>query len=372
MRLVSLATTLLSVVSALPAQPQPLAPTSNITISTGSTLHYSSILIPAGVTVTFAGTAAAVVRCDGDCIVHGTLSVAGNLTTSNGPGAVSNGNGVSGSACSPCIPFGFCPCNGYSNPASPGTHYGVYGGSVPFSLMGGSEGGSLRLWSSPVGPGSCCSINAGYFYGGGGGGTLVVIAGGVIDVGGVINANGGRTGIYGRSGSAGSVLLRGLGGTTIRPTAQVLAAPEPGGTAANGGEVRIDAWGSAPLVQGTLAAPAPVVLTLPHLRATGVPTIGSTWSLDVYAPENSIVFVGAATQPAVSTPTPFGTLSIDLSQGGIIGTVATTNGHDPRATVPWVIPNQAQLIGLPLWLQGLAWPVTMSARLTNTITATVQ
>ena len=281
MRLVSLAPTLLSVVSALPAQPQPLAPTSNITITTGGTLHYSSILIPAGVTVRFDGAAPAVVRCDGDCIVHGTLSVAGAQVTWSGPGAVSNGSGASGDGCTPCQPFGFCSCYGYSNPASPGTHHGVYGGSVPFSLLGGSNGGSYSLRSSPFGPGPCCSINAGYFQGGGGGGTLVVIAGGVIDVDGVIDANGGRLGFYSRSGSAGSVLLRGLGGTTIRPTGQVLAAPEPGGTAANGGEVRIDAWGSAPLVQGTLSAPAPVVLTLPHLRATGVPTIGSTWSLDV-------------------------------------------------------------------------------------------
>jgi hypothetical protein len=38
-----------------------LMPTSNMTIATGTPLHYSSILIPAGVTLTFVGSAPAIV-----------------------------------------------------------------------------------------------------------------------------------------------------------------------------------------------------------------------------------------------------------------------------------------------------------------------
>jgi hypothetical protein len=148
----------------------------------------------------------------------------------------------------------------------------------------------------------------------------------------------------------------------------VLAGP----ASASGGEVRLDAWGSPPLVQGSIDAPAPVVLALPLLRATSAPVIGTTWLVDVFAPDNAFVFLAASTQPVVGTPTPFGTLEIDLLSGGIVGTAATATGHDPRATIPWAIPSVPQLVGLQLWLQGLAWPPVLSPRLTNAISAHVQ
>lgn len=352
--------------SALPAQPPPLAPTSHTTISTAGSLHYSSILIPAGVTVQFTGTAPAVVLCDGDCIVHGTLSAAA-IGATDGPGAVTNGIGSPGAYCASfCSPFG-CHCWGYWIPGSSGVHHGAYGSAIPFSLLGGSPGGSQVLyWNSNPMVFACCDLFGGIIPGGGGGGTLVVIAGGSIYIGGVVDVRGGAGGAG--SGSAGSLLLRGVGGTVIRPGGQLLAGP----ASASGGVVRLDAWGSLPLVQGPIVAPPPVVLALPHLRASSPPVIGTTWSIDVFAPASTFVFLAASTQGGASLPTPFGTLEIDLSTAAIIGVAPSGTGHDPNATIPWVIPHLPQLIGLQLWLQGLAWPAALPPRLTNTISATVQ
>jgi hypothetical protein len=197
------------------------------------------------------------------------------------------------------------------------------------------------------------------------GGTLVVIADGFIDIGGVVDVRGGVGG--GWNGSAGSLLLRGSGGIVLRPSGQLLA-----GLGSQGGEVRLDSWGNPPLVQGSIMAPAPVVLALPHLHTSSAPVIGTTWSLDVFAPANTVAFVAAATQPAVSAQTPFGILEIDLASGAIVGIATSVPGHDSRATIPWAIPNQPQLIGVPLWVQGLAWPASLPPRLSNTIAAVVQ
>lgn len=353
--------------SALAAQFPVLAPTSNTTIATGGSLHYSSILIPAGVTVQFTGGAPAVVRCDGDCIVHGTLSAAA-VGVTDGPGAVISGMGFMGSYCpANCTPFG-CFCFGTFVPAGAGVHHGAYGSAIPFSLQGGSPGGATlnRISSSLF---TCCDGVLGVTPGGGGGGTLAVIAGGLVDVDGVVDVRGGSSSssIFPAPGSAGSVLLRGEGGTVLRPSGQVLAGP-----ASAGGEVRLDAWGGLPLVQGIVDAPAPVVLALPHLQATSAPVIGTTWSVDTYAPENSVVFLAAATQLVPGLPTPFGPLEIDLAFGGGVGIAVAGTGHDPIATISWTVPNQPILVGLPIHAQALAWPPALPPRLTNAVSVFVQ
>ena len=84
----------------------PLWPTVNTTIVVGvGELHYSSINIPAGVTVRFVAAGGApglpaIVRCDGDAIVHGTLSVTGDLSVNDRPaGWVTTGEGSVGNVC---------------------------------------------------------------------------------------------------------------------------------------------------------------------------------------------------------------------------------------------------------------------------------
>lgn len=347
------------------AQHPVLHPTSNVVISTSGALHYSSILIPAGVTVWFSGTAPAVVLCDGDCIVHGTLSAASS-GTADGPGAVTTGIGTPGVNCaSACGPFG-CVCWGQYTPPGSGTHHGAYGSVLPFSLAGGSPGGSEALLGHSIG---CCDIFLGLFPGGGGGGTLVVQAGGRIEIDGTIDVRGG-TAVFGSSalGSAGSVLLRGAAGTVLLPAGVVHAGP----ATSNGGYVRLDAWGSAPAVQGAIHAPPSTVLELPHLHAPASPSLGSTWLLDVYAPENTYVILAVSAAQSAGTSTAFGLLGIDLASAVTLAPSTTpASSHDPRATIPCPVPNHAVLLGLQVWAQALAAPPTLAPRLSNTISATV-
>ena len=167
------------------AQYPPLAPTADTTIVVPSgVLHYSSIHVPAGVTVRFVapGTGPAsvpgmpaVVVCDGDAIVHGTLSLTYDLINARPAGWVTTGAGTGGMTCGSVV---------YQPPGG-GQHAGTYGSVLPFSLEGGSNGGGIGYWD----PG--CSQFLSFASGGIAGGTLVLLAGGRIEIHGTVTADGG-------------------------------------------------------------------------------------------------------------------------------------------------------------------------------------
>jgi hypothetical protein len=238
---------------------------------------------------------------------------------------------------------------------------------MPFSLLGGSSGGiTVSTYGSNPYFHLCCDLFGGLTPGGPAGGTLAVLAGGNIDIDGVVDVRGGT---YGSIGSAGSLLLRADGNTLLRPSGQLLAITS--GTV-GAGEVRLDAWGSAPVVQGSISAPAPVVVALPYLRALAAPAIGTAWSIEVFARPSTVVFLAASTGSIPSTATPFGSLELDLASGDVVAMATSSTGIDPAAAFAWSVPNAPQLIGLPLWLQGLAWPAALPPRLTNAVSAIVQ
>jgi hypothetical protein len=137
------------------------------------------------------------------------------------------------------------------------------------------------------------------------------------------------------------------------------------------GYVRLDAWGAPPLIQGTVT-PAPTVLKLPYLRTLLPPLIGATWILDVFAPTNAPVFLAASLTQGNGTATPFGALGIDLATANFVALAVAQPSHDPFASVPIAVPNAQVLVGLSLWIQGLAVPPVLAARLTNTLAAVVQ
>jgi hypothetical protein len=253
-----------------------------------------------------------------------------------------------------------------------GRHAGAYGSVVPFSLEGGSPGGVLAEYD----PLPSCRQFIQFHWGGFGGGTLVLLARGRIEVHGTVTADGFHPGSSG--GSGGSVLLRGDAGVHVLPGGVVTArggtfglSSRPPETNGAPGYVRLDAWGAPPVIQGTVDPPA-TVIELPHLRTQSPPQIGTTWTLDVLAPENAPIFLGVSLQPAPSTPTPFGPLGIDLTLAAILAPTVAQPGHDPIASVPLAVPLAPTLVGLNLWVQGLAIPPSLPARLTNTIAAVVQ
>jgi hypothetical protein len=258
-------------------------------------------------------------------------------------------------------------------PPEGGRHAGTYGSVLPFSLDGGSPGGDLVTYSDPG-----CFQFASRGGGGEGGGTLVLLAQGRIEIDGTVTADaqGGWAG-----GSGGSLPVRGGAGVTVLPGGTVTArggmaptAPPPFPPLMSigaPGYIRLDAWGAPPSLQGTVT-PAPTVLELPYLRQRSDPRIGTTWNLDVFAPENAPVFVAASPTPGSGTPTPFGPLGLDLATAAFVALVVAQPSHDPVANVPWPIPNAPALVGLSVWIQALAVPTVLPARLTNTLAAVVQ
>jgi hypothetical protein len=361
---------LLCVTTSLRAQYPPLAPTADTTIVVSSgALQYSSISIPVGVTVRFEAPSPggfplpgvpAIVLCDGDAIIEGTLSVSGNAAN-QAAGWVGTGTGTSGLYCGSASMY----------PPRGGAHAGSYGSVIPFSLDGGSEGGGI-IYSSQN-----CLQWLSSSDGANGGGTLVLLAGGRIEVRGSVTASGGAGNA---AGSGGSILLRGDGGTYVFPGASVTAAGGWAGPVpppypwdwSNGapGYVRLDSWGAPPLNLGTVT-PAPTVLELPHLRALSAPSIGATWTLEAFAPEASLVFAAASLAPG-STTTQFGLLGLDLATAVGIAIAAAQPSHDPVASLQWTIPNVSQAIGVTLWVQAMAIPPGLPARLTNSFAATLQ
>jgi len=349
------------------AQNPPLAPTTSISLPTGAILRYSSISIPAGVTVTFTGSAPAVLVCDGDCIIRGTLSAAATATT-GGPGAYDIAPGRPGVYCPGFCPLG-CSCWPQSVTPTSGQHFGVYGSDLPCSLTGGSRGGD-HFWRDSSNPvfGGCCDIITTMIPGGHGGGALALLAGGRIDIHGVIDVTGSSNWLS-ANGSAGSLLLRGLGGTTLWPGGQLRAGP----SSAEGGYLRVDAWGGSPVVHGSLLAPAPRLVELPLLRAATLPVLGTSWSVEAFVPDQTLVVLAAALQPGSNIATLFGSLAIDLNNAVTVNVgVARSASHDPVLALPVPIPNASYLLGLPLWLQAFAVPTVAPPRLSNALAVVVQ
>ncbi|MGE3171226.1 MAG: hypothetical protein AB7O97_01290 [Planctomycetota bacterium] len=364
--------------AAVRAQHPALSPTSDTTIVVSGPLHYSSISVPAGVTVRFTAPGfgpfsvpgmPAVVFCDGDAIVHGKLALEGEIINDSPAGWVFTGQGRSGSQCA----------LNYLFPPEGGRHASNYGSVLPFSLEGGSPSGENYLYDA-----ACIQLQS-RVPGAEGGGTLVLLADGRIEVAGTITADGhGVT----AGGSGGSILLRGAAGVTILPGGSVTARGGPGAPPltippispplppdyrlGEPGYVRLDAWGALPAIQGTVEPP-PTALALPHLRSVSQPSIGTTWTCSVFAPENSAVFVAASPNPDNGTPTPFGPLGIDVASATILAWAAVApSGHDPFVSTPASVPNAPVLVGLGFWTQALVFPPALPARLSNTLSLVVQ
>jgi hypothetical protein len=203
----------------------------------------------------------------------------------------------------------------------------------------------------------------------------VLEADGVIDVSGSVEANGMQawwtnTG----AGSGGSILLRGMGGLTVRAGGLVAARPGPSlysSWPAYFGLIRLDAYGQQPTLLGVVD-PAPHVLRLPYLMETQAPTIGATWDLQVVAPAGDGVFLAASFQPGSFTGA-YGTVGIDVATAITFGLmIVPATGHDPIATLRLPVPNVPALVGLNLWTAGLDWNTALPPRYTNTIQSTVR
>ena len=84
------------------------------------------------------------------------------------------------------------------------------------------------------------------------------------------------------------------------------------------------------------------------------------------------MYVAASTGPANGIPTPFGPLGLDLATSAGIALTVPQPSHDPFASVQWPIPNSAALVGFAMWVQAIAVPPNLPARLSDTLAVAVQ
>lgn len=286
-----------------------LAPAANLTITLPESgmLHYTTINIPAGVTVAFARNSrntAVTILASGDVTVAGTISLDGKNgsqnglggaggpggfaggfggfsfdaapgTAGDGPGGGGGGRGLSTSSAGGGGGAGFAQPGAAGQGQSPGLGGPRYGSGSLIPLSGGSGGG---------GGGAGAAVNGS--GGGGGGGAILLASSGTIRfLSGTIRAQGGSGLGVGTSAGAGG---GGSGGAirivatavTGNATLNVLAGNGGGGVAGGNGAVgylRMEAHNTGGFVAATFstplssALPNPAVVTnAPILRIVSV------------------------------------------------------------------------------------------------------
>lgn len=318
--------------------------------------EFTEIGIPAGVTVTLVGPNPALLFSKGEVSVAGSLIADGAGGSTLGGGGAGPGGWAGGAvAATGSGPGGGPGCRGHGSGAGHRQTVGVgacgkpggpaYGSDDPLDIRGGSGGGGAVLHG-----------------GGGGAGTVVVIADGKISVTGAISASGGP-GVNSPStnsggGSGGVVALRSLRGVHIAKTGRVLAVAVSATNTrleqrGSDGFVRLDSYSGTPLVEGSVA-PSPSVMTLPDLAQLGTATLGGRLKMRVVSIPGEQVVLALAGRGANIPMGLMGTLKIDPSTMLIVGTGKTGNlTHDPRIEFTFQVPNNNQLLGLPLFWQAM-------------------
>lgn len=377
-----------------------LAPTANLTLDTtanGGVFEFTSITIPAGVTVRLVGPNPAILLCRGPVTIAGTLDASGfdwslqapTTATAGGPGGYAGsyygfGSGPGGGppgyfsgGIFSAVPDG---CMGshatLGRPAS--SQLGApapspaptYGTALPFDLRGGSGGGGCAFITGSMG-----------FPGTGGGGTVAILAEGAILISGALLARGGSSPGYGPSGgtgAGGSILLRTLHclqvSGTIDATAGTFRNVGPGNYGA--GFIRIDSYTAcgAPDLTGATIQPPPLVAPLPFLTQLAPPRIGHVYPVRcASAPGDVLTFWFSLGTQQIPVP-PIGVIELDLATLWSLGefTVPTT-GHDPLAAIDIPVPNEAWLVGITFYAQVVNSfaTVTGAVRLSNRLAITI-
>jgi len=341
------------------------SPTANtvVPLPADGVLNYTTVTIPAGVTVTFQRNAAntpVTLLTTGDVTISGTINVGGSQggnenTSSNiaaagglgGPGGFRGGNGGVAGGASPT--HGQGPGGGAPNGAT-AAEYGAPSAFVTlFPLFGGSGGGG----ANPPGSGTGVA-------GGGGAGAIVIASSSKIVISGSVVANGGASGNRGSGscsspGSGGAIRLVApqiSGGGSVQANAGANGQNNCG--TANAGRIRVEAFtlgftgtyspaASQSVVPGPVAAASnPALVNLPTLAVTSVDGVaapalpaGSYTAADVSLPQGTSNPV-AVTIAATNTPVPAsitlrlmpqtaGATTINVAAGNHTGTFASSS-----------------------------------------------
>lgn len=249
---------------------------------------YSSVNIPAGSKVTFKNhpTYAPVIwLVAGNTVIDGVVSVAGHdyakgeperlIPAEPGPGGFRGG--ASGS---PGFGIGYGP--GAQIGLSWGEYALVYGNSRILPLIGGSGGTPMHSFGSQI-------------FAGGGGGAILIASAGSVNIGGLIDANGGygshHRGMF-SSGSGGAIRIiaeQVSGNGVLRAMNPSFDRSDAASTQSGAGRIRIES--------GALASTLQITPETLNINLIGAPVI--------FPPDNSpvvrVVSVGGAATPADPT-----------------------------------------------------------------------
>ncbi|HEY7519232.1 MAG TPA: hypothetical protein VIE36_13140 [Methylomirabilota bacterium] len=337
------------------------APTTSVQlpIPNDGVFNFTTINIPAGVTVSFA-TSAGVRRPPISFLATGNVVVAGRIDVSGGNGGAGSGGAQLFSNAGVGGPGGFdggAGSNGLhssSGGAGLGPGGGLPGSSTAFpghaghlvaagGVSGGRAYGEARLVplvGGSGGGGGASQQGATGSGGGGGGGALLLASSGTMTVSGTLAANGGAggpsTGPPGGSGSGGAIRLV---ATTLlgNPTIDV-----NGGPGASPGRIRVEAFTNAATVNGA---------------ATGALTVGTPDALAFNVVGLRIAAIGGVSAPAAPVGS-YGTPDIVLPAGTTSPVTVTLEAREiplgttitvaatPLSGAP-VLATSTPLIGTP-------------------------
>ena len=349
----------------------PFAPTSDVTLTLppDGVFHFTTVTIPAGVTVRFTRNTAntpVTLLATGDVTIAGTLDVSGtaggnqlgsstNLASNaglGGPGGFHGGTGANGIVSS-TGGAGLGPgggAGGVPTGHAGGGGFATAGGTTPSSTAGGVAYGTAGLrpligGSGGGGGGVDFGKTAG--GGGGGGGAVIVASSGTITFTGTIRARGGNGGTggiaaigVGGGGSGGAVRLV---ATTVTGTGGTMdVAGGIGGTGGFGsrggdgsvGRLRIEGFTNTLVatfagVTPSVGAPTTVVLTeAPVLRITAVAGVAAPATPGASFASPDIVLPATTANPVLvaleGTNIPPGTTVSVRAQGQVGATSSTT------------------------------------------------
>ncbi len=357
------------------------SPTVNttVTLPTDGVLNYTTITIPAGVTVTFLKNAAntpVTMLATGDVTISGTITVNGTSATAGGPtGPVINPGGAGG-------PGGFAGGQGGSRGLATAANGsggqgpgGGGGGTLPaVTSVNGSYGPNSAFVSlipffggSGGGGGAGTQTNSGS-SGGGGGGAILIASNTTITVGGTITANGGAgiadppgtqacTPYAAGSGSGGAIRVV---APTIAGTGSLTATGNwPLGSCTqypmgSGGRLRLEATTNS--FTGTATPPPSTSSTLGPVSSAGSPPLTNL-------PTVSVTNISGITVP--SSPT--GSLSVpDVTIAA--GTVNPVNVTISASNIP--VGTVFTIEVLPQFGPALYFPTSASTGTVASSTAT--
>ncbi len=307
------------------------APTAStmLTLPPSGAFNFTTVTIPAGVTVTFTKNAA---NTPVTLLASGTVTVAGTISVNGTTGAAGTTTGPLFNPGAPGGPGGFMGGQGGSRDGSllPSHGHGPGGGppatGTPFTA--GSYGAPasfvslLPLFGGSGGGGASAGFGASGSSGGGGGGAIVIASSSSITVNGTIQATGGDGGGGGTGGS-------GSGGAIRLVAPQITGAGTlnaDGGTGGgrNPGRIRLEAF--------TLGFTGSSLPTFSPSTAPGPVTASSTPAL-INLPTLTISAVGGAAAPAIPGGA-YGTADVSLPPGTTNPVPITlTSANTPVGTV---------------------------------------